>query len=120
MHFIRSIYPWASDGCTDALPHMMVVVNLGFNEGSTDGDEVEDISTFLGEISLLDDPMKQNHILEEEWDLYYKQTDSGPKTLLMDDQCVPDYQWNAIKDHCDIPYAYHSLPALLEEYADLE
>ena len=75
MHFIYSIYPWAAEGKCDAIPHMMVVVNLGFNEGSTEGDEVNEISSFLSEISLLDEPLKQNHILEEEWDLYYKKTD---------------------------------------------
>jgi len=120
MHFIRSIYPWCSDGCVDALPHMFVVVNLGFNEGSTEGEEVEEVSSFLDELSLLDEPLKQNHILEEEWDLYYKQTDSGPKTLLTDEVILPDYMWESIKDHNDIPYAYHSLPALLEEFSDIE
>ena len=118
MHFIRSIYPWASDGLTDATPHMMVVVNLGFNEGATEC--VDEIESFLEEVDLLSDPLRQNHILQEEWDLYYKETESGPKTLLTDEQIVPDYQWYAIKDHCDIPFAYHSLPALLEEFEEKE
>ena len=107
MHFVRYIYSWSKYPNTDALPDGRFVINLGFNQASVAEEQVEQCAEIIDIIDLTGYACAQLDIPEEEWDLYYKETDSGPKTLLTEDVIYPDFVWESLKD-MDIKTVYYT------------
>ena len=101
------MYSWAQFANPDAVPVGRFVIDLGWNNGCDLDDIVEQVSKEVDQLELTENAPEQLGIDEEEWDLYYKDTDEGEKTLLVDNTIYPDYIWDKL-DEMDIKTIYYS------------
>ena len=98
MKFVRSVYSWAQFPNPDAVPVGRFVIDLGWNNGCDLDEVVEQVSEQVDYLELTENAPEQLEIPEDEWDLYYKETEEGPRTLLIDNNIYPDYIWDKLKE----------------------
>ncbi len=111
MHFIRSVFYWASQGCPAAVPKGIISVDLG---------DTADLSTNVKEVGLalcsqgfFDDTTWQVGATQEDVDLILKLIPHDKygeigQTLSFD-QIIPTWQYELIKQRPGLVVSEHSL-----------
>ena len=109
MHFVRSVFYWASQGCPDALPKGVIAVDL---------DDTADLSSDVREIGLaltsqgfFDDTCWQVGCTKEDVDLVVK-TVEHPKYgqmghTLSNDQIIPTWMFEQLKSQPGLAVSEH-------------
>ena len=114
MHFIRSVFYWASQGCTAAVPKGIIAVDLG---------DTADLSTDVKETGLalcskgfFDDTTWQVGATQEDVDLILKliphEKYGEIGQTLSFDQIIPTWQYELIKQRPGLLVSEHSLADL--------
>jgi hypothetical protein len=116
MHLIRSIFYWASDGCPDAVPAGIIAIDLGLNGANVNNpEELQEIVECCCCNGLFDDSCWQIGATNEDVDLIRKNTGPHTSSTLANDQIVPDWQWELIKQRPGLKYSEHNLRQTIEE-----
>ena len=120
MHFVRSVYVWASQGCPDAVPKGVIAVDL---EDTVDlSDDLKEIATALCSGSFFDDSCWQVGCSQDDVDLIVKSVPHGKYgemgVYLTSDQLMPSWQFEQFKSKEGLAVSEHHY--LDMEVAELE
>lgn len=111
MHFVRSVFYWASQGCPDGVPKGIIAVDLG---------DTADLSTDVKEVGLalcsqgfFDDTTWQVGATQDDVDLILKliphEKYGEIGQTLSFDQIISDWQYELIKQRPGLVVSEHSL-----------
>lgn len=121
MHFIRSVYYWASQGCPDATPAGIIAVDVG--ETFDLKTDLQELGYLLTSAGVFDDTCWQIGCTQENVDLVMKtvphETLGEVGTTLSNDQLLPTWQWEIIKEHTKVEVSEHGIDDYLD-YLDPE
>ena len=127
MHFIRSVYYWASKGCPDAVPKGIITVDLEDTADLTS--DVREIGLALTSQGFFDDSCWQVGCTQEDVDLVVK-TSTHPKYgemghTLSNDQIIPSWMFERLKEQPGLVISEQSIRDLecdetWEEYEESE
>ena len=127
MHFIRSVYYWASKGCPDAVPKGIIAVDLEDTADLTS--DVREIGLALTSQGFFDDSCWQVGCTQEDVDLIVK-TSTHPKYgemghTLSNDQIIPSWMFERLREQPGLVISEQSIRDLecdetWEEYEESE
>ena len=111
MHFIRSVYYWASQGCVDVVPKGIIAVDLEDTADLTS--DVREIGLALTSQGFFDDGCWQVGCTQEDVDLIVK-TSTHPKYgqmghTLSNDQIIPSWMFERLKEQPGLVISEHSI-----------
>ena len=121
MYFVRSIYYWGSG--VEALPKGVIAVDL---QGSADlTSNVKEVGLELCSQGFFDDSCWSVGCTQEDVDLVVKSIPHEKYgtigQYLTNDQIIPDWQYELVKQHPNIVISEHSLSDMEDlEYCDCE
>ena len=109
MHFVRSIFYWASQGCPDAVPKGVIAVDL---EDTADlSSDVREIGLALTSQGFFDDTCWQVGCTKEDVDLVVKTVEHSKYGqmghTLSNDQIIPSWQFEQLKSQPGLVVSEH-------------
>ena len=122
MHFIRSVYYWASKGCPDALPKGVIAIDLEDTEDL--GSDVREIGLALTSQGFFDDTCWQVGCTQDDVDLVVKtiphETYGEIGHTLSNDQIIPSWQFELLKQQPGLAVSeHHYLEVECDEMVEL-